>query len=186
MLFGRQLLYSSNATSTVVRNLTVLSSTIDKINCISNHFLDRWGHEYVVNLRETQRTSKVNINFLKINVNDIVLVIYQKVPRHFWRTSIVTRVLPSRDSEVRWAIVRIAKINTILKRHVNNLFTVENIYNDTNQTNKENHREIVSPFPCCPVNRNYLWKKTQIGKESQFYFTTTKNRLSEYDGGRAS
>ena len=30
LLFGRQLLYSSNTTSTVVRNLTVLSSTTDQ------------------------------------------------------------------------------------------------------------------------------------------------------------
>ena len=44
LLFGRQLLYSSNTTSTVGRNLTILSSTIDKINCIHNHFLDRWRH----------------------------------------------------------------------------------------------------------------------------------------------
>ena len=42
LLFGRDLLYSSNTTSTVVRNLTVLSSTTDKINRISNHVLDRW------------------------------------------------------------------------------------------------------------------------------------------------
>ena len=53
LLFGRQLLYSSNTTSTVVRNLTVLSSTTDKINRISNHFLDRWRHGHVGNLRET-------------------------------------------------------------------------------------------------------------------------------------
>ena len=90
LLFDRQLLYSSNITSTVVRNLTVLSSTTDKINRISNHFWDRWRHEYVVNLRETQQTSKLNINSLKINVNDIVLVFYEKVPRHFWRIAIVT------------------------------------------------------------------------------------------------
>ena len=37
----------------------------------------------MVNLHETQRTSKLNISFLKINVDDIVLVIYEKVPRHF-------------------------------------------------------------------------------------------------------
>ena len=37
LLLGRQLLYSSNTASTVVRNLTVFSSTIDKINRISNH-----------------------------------------------------------------------------------------------------------------------------------------------------
>ena len=46
-LFGRQLLYSSNITSTVVRILTVLLSTADKINRISNRFLDRWRHEFM-------------------------------------------------------------------------------------------------------------------------------------------
>ena len=82
LLFGRQLLYSPNTTSIVVRNVIVLSSTTDKINRISNHYWDRWGHEYVVNLREIQGTSKLNTNSLKINVNDIVLVFYEKEPRH--------------------------------------------------------------------------------------------------------
>ena len=81
LLFGRQLLYSTNTTSTVVRNLDILSSTSDKINRISNHFLDMWRHGYIVNLRETQRISKL----------------YEKVPRHFWGIAIVAQVLPSRD-----------------------------------------------------------------------------------------
>ena len=39
---------------------------------------------YVVNLRETQRTSKLNINSLKVNVNDIVLVFFMKrCPNNF-------------------------------------------------------------------------------------------------------
>ena len=83
MLFGRQLLHSCNRTSTVVTNLTVFSSITDKINRISNHFWDRWRNENVVNLRETQRTSKLNINFPKISVNDIMLVYVEKVPRQF-------------------------------------------------------------------------------------------------------
>ena len=66
LLFGRQLLCYSNTTSAVIRNLTVLSSTTDKINRISNHFWHRWRHEYVVNLCETQRASKLNINSQKI------------------------------------------------------------------------------------------------------------------------
>ena len=89
--------------------------------------MDRWRHEHVVNLRERQRTLKLNINSLQINVNDTVLVIYEKVPRYYWRISIVTQVLPSRDSEIRLAMVRIAKTNAILKRPINNLFAVENI-----------------------------------------------------------
>ena len=99
-----------------------------------------------MNLCETQRISKLNIDSLKIDVNDIALVFYEKVLRHFWRIAIVTRVLPNRDSELRGAIVRIAKTNTIIKRPVNNLFAAENIYHDTNQTDKTSHREIASSF----------------------------------------
>ena len=62
LLFGRHLLCYTNTTSIVVRNLTVLSNTADKISGISNYFLNRWWHEYVVNLVETQRAPKVNIN----------------------------------------------------------------------------------------------------------------------------
>ena len=70
------------------------------------------------------------------------------------------RVLPSRDST-----------NTILKRHVNKLFAIENIYHDSKQTDKVNHKEIASPFPCCPVNREYSWKKTQIEKKRILLYT---------------
>ena len=65
LLFGRQLLCYSNTTSAVIRNLTVLSSPTNKINGISNLFWHRWRHEYVANLRETQRASKLNINSQK-------------------------------------------------------------------------------------------------------------------------
>ena len=56
LLLDGQLLLSSNTTSTVAINLTVLSCTTDKINRISNYFWDS-----VVNLRETHRISKLNI-----------------------------------------------------------------------------------------------------------------------------
>ena len=66
LLYGRQLLCYSNTTSTVVWNLIVLSSIPDKINRISSRFWHRWRHEYVVNLRETQQASKLNINSQKL------------------------------------------------------------------------------------------------------------------------
>ena len=107
-----------------------------------------------MNLHKTQRTSKVNIDSLKINIIDIVLVFFEKVPRHFWKISIVTRVLPSRDSEIRGVVVRVAKTNRILKCPINKLFTVENTYHNTNQTDKASNKEML-PAPCCPVNREY-------------------------------
>ena len=66
LLFVRQLLCYSNTTSAVIRNVAVLSRTNDRINRFSNHFWHRWRHEYVVNLRQTQRASKLNINSKKL------------------------------------------------------------------------------------------------------------------------
>ena len=85
---------------------------------------------------EIQQTLKLNINCAKNNVNDIVLVYDEKVPRHFLRIAVAVGVLPSRDSEIRWAVVRIAKTNTTLKRPVSKLLIVENTYHNTEKTDK--------------------------------------------------
>ena len=82
-----------------------------------------------------------------MNVSDIMLVFYEKVPRHFWRIVIVTRILPSGDYEIRGAIVRIAETNTILKRPVNKLFAVENTYHDTNKQ----IRQVIKRQPTLPL-----------------------------------
>ena len=104
-------------------------------------------HKYVVNLHETQRTSKLNINSPKFNVSDVVVVYDEKVPTHFCKIAIVTGILPSRDSEIKGAIVRMAKTNTILKRPVNKLFTVENTYYNTDQTNKAREQKLRREAP---------------------------------------
>ena len=72
-----------------------------------------------------------------------MLVFYEKVPRQFWRIAIVTRVLPSRDYEIRGAIVRIVKTNTILKCPANKLFAVENTYHDTKKADKAREQKFI-------------------------------------------
>ena len=67
LLFGRQPSCYSNTTSAVFRNLTVFLSTTDKINRISNHFWQRWRHEFVVNLHLIQQASKENIHSQKLS-----------------------------------------------------------------------------------------------------------------------
>ena len=86
-------------------------------------------------LSETQRTSKLYVNFSKINVNNIAIA-YDSGAQNLWIIATVTGVLPSRDSEIRGAIVDIAKTNTIFKRSINKLFTIKNTYYNTSQKDK--------------------------------------------------
>ena len=64
------------------------------------------------------------------------------MPRHFWIIAIVTGVLPSRDSEIKGAIVRIKKTNAILKCPGNKLFPIEYTYHDANQTHKAREQKL--------------------------------------------
>ena len=97
MLFRRQLLCYPNTKSTLIRNLTVLSSSTDKINSFSYHFWPRCKHEYVVNLHETNG----NQNWILTPKNYVVVVYDENVPRHFWRIGTVTQVLLSRDFDTK-------------------------------------------------------------------------------------
>ena len=54
----------------------------------------------------------------------------------FGRIATVTGLLPGRDSKIRRTIVKIGKTNTIFKRPVSKLFTVENTYHGAKQTGK--------------------------------------------------
>ena len=71
-----------------------------------------------------------------------MLVYDEKVPRHFWINAVVTEILPSGDFEIRARIVKIANNNTVLKRPLNILFTVENTYHYSNQTDKARKQKL--------------------------------------------
>ena len=71
-----------------------------------------------------------------------MLVYGEKVPKHFWRIAIVAGLLLNRGSETRGAIVKSAKTNAIPKRLINKLFTIENTYHDTNQTDKAREQKL--------------------------------------------
>ena len=128
----------SNTTSTIVRNLIVLSSTTDKISHISNHFWHRWRHEYVVNLC---KTTSIKIKY-KLPKNYAVLVYDEKVPKHFWRVAIVTGVLSSKDSETKRSDSRIEKANATLKHRVNKFFPTEYTIHDSKQTEKAREQKL--------------------------------------------
>ena len=86
-----------------------------------DHFWNRWRKEYVSYLRETQRLTPER-NSEAVNVNDIVLVYDEKVPRHLWRIGRIIKLLESNDNKVRGAEVRLGKTKAVIRRPVNKLY----------------------------------------------------------------
>ena len=75
--------------------------------------------------------------------------------------------------------MRIVKINTILICLVNKLSAIENTCHDTDQTDKASHKEIASPFLCCPANCEYLLRKNQINSALQHLRTDFPSMMAE-------
>ena len=136
LLSGKQFLWYSNTTSTVVRNLTVLSSTTDKINRIRNDFVETW-----ICSKFMWDTTSIKIKN-KIPKNYVALIYDEKVPRHFWRIAMVIGVLLVEIRKQKGAILRIKKANAILKHPANKLFPTEYTYHDTNWTDKARKQKL--------------------------------------------
>ena len=96
----------------------------------------------------------------------------------------LTEVLPGRDSEIRGAIVSIAKTNTILKRSVNKLFLTENTYHDTNQTDTAREQKLRREAAVIgELNRKYECQlREHWGKES--FIITNMNLLMRFNKTR--
>lgn len=70
---------------------------------MSNHFWKRWVIEY---LPMITRTSKWHERCYPLQVNDIVVICENSMPRNSWQKAVVVEVKTSSDGQVRSALVR--------------------------------------------------------------------------------
>ena len=130
LLFGRTVnLFNSDHSEIIHNNVDIVVESRKIINII-NHFWTRWHKEYLCNLREHQKLTKVKTTLPIININDIVIVHEEKIPRSRWRLGRITELIYGRDNRVRSANVKLSKTDTIITRPINRLFPIEQL-NDT-------------------------------------------------------
>ena len=108
-----------------------------KLNNMVNHFWNRLQKENLCNLRETHKPNKLPI----IEVNDIVIVHVNKLPRTQRKLGLVTELIHDRDTKVREAKLRLSRTNTIIIRPVNKIYFVERL--KTNNTSASINKDTV-------------------------------------------
>ncbi|GBN64162.1 hypothetical protein AVEN_215715-1 [Araneus ventricosus] len=72
---------------------------------ILNNFWKRWKREYLLQSKGVNLNKNVNVK-TEFNINDIVLIGEEKVPRQLWKLGKVTDVHKGRDSKVRSASIQ--------------------------------------------------------------------------------
>ena len=124
LLYARRLESESLTTNNISYHaITDYSKFTDRLSQILNHFWNRWKTEYLSELTQLRSKSKAN-NKPLIQINDIVLIHEDLIPRLRWRVGKVEELIYSTDSQVRGAVVRIPNSQT-LKRPINKLYAIE-------------------------------------------------------------
>ncbi|GBN02759.1 hypothetical protein AVEN_65561-1, partial [Araneus ventricosus] len=89
---------------------------------ILNNFWKRWKREYLLQLKGANFNKNVNVK-TEFNVNNIVLLGEEKVPRQLWRLGKIIDVHKGRDGKVRSATIKTA--TGMMKRPIQLLYNLE-------------------------------------------------------------
>ena len=106
------------------------------IETVVNHYWERWRREYVLNLRNWKAKYK-RTNALVPEVNDVVVVFEEKVPRQSWCIGRITETITSHDGQIRGAKVFIGKSKAVIERPVNKLYPIELASENTMQNSSQ-------------------------------------------------
>ena len=141
LLYGRTLtLSNTNINDINYSNINPILES-QKLNNIANHFWNRWQKEYLCNFREIHKPNKLRTLLPIIEVNDIVIIHVDKLPKSQWKLGLVSELIPGRDTKVRGAKVSLSKTNTIITRPVNKLYLLERL--NTNITSATINKDTI-------------------------------------------
>ena len=130
LLFGRNLLTSNvnNNEDFIVEDCT---KRYKHMQTVLSHFWKRFYHEYLTSLREfnnAKSNKKRNINVP--NIDDVVIIYEEKMPRQKWRLGKILELIYGKDKNVRGAKVLVGKTGFMIERPINKLYPIEtSIYN---------------------------------------------------------
>ena len=75
-------------------------------NKLMNDFWTRFNNEYLCELRERHKVNMKRQNQDCVKLDDVVLIKDDKLPRSKWKIGVIEALLPSKDNQIRVAVVK--------------------------------------------------------------------------------
>ena len=97
------------------------------VNELMNNFWSRFKDEYLSELRERHKILKKRQSQELVQMNDVVLIKDDKLPRSKWKMGVIKSLQKSKDKCIRVANIKTRSNgkNLLLKRAVNLLYPIE-------------------------------------------------------------
>ena len=123
LLFGRKL-NPVNYDNELNIRVDHPNKKLKDIELVLGHFWKRWSSEYLTSLREFHKHNKNNQGNVP-NVDDILFIKEDKLPRQQWRIGRILELINSRDGKVRAAKIIVGKTKRVIERPINRLYPLE-------------------------------------------------------------
>ena len=143
-------------------NPEILTRRMRFLNTTLKQFWRRWRREYLLELRNSHRTTKRTTGSKTISVGDMVVIHSDQEKRGFWNLGLIQEVIPGRDGEIRGAVVRVSggkKHHKLLRRPVQLLYPLEvNYLNDDTDSRNDvpelgtHDSEMPTPEDLAPID----------------------------------
>ena len=126
LIYGRQLSYR-NMHPNIESNVVTTENRAKHINVIIEQFWKQWTKEYLTSLREYSTKKYRNNRNREISINDVVLIMDDRIPRQRWKYGKIINLFDSTDSKIRGALVNIFSNGRLIEIHrpINKLIPVE-------------------------------------------------------------
>ena len=138
----------------------------------SERFWKRWKKEYLLELREFHRTSRISKGVKEtVQEGQIITVYDEGQPRGLWRVGRIEEVIPGTDGMIRSARVRVQSKTgrtTVLKRPIQHLYPLEIGHEKDSQpeiitTDEDTENNGTPPIPQCEDERSSVNTETPQG-----------------------
>ena len=129
LIRGRRVTNSPNCSHfEIISTNETLSKRSRTQKHLLRQFTSQWCKDYLLSLRENQKTKSASRKFSRISIGDVVILKDNFTKRAFWKLAIVDSLLTGRDGEARAAVVRVSRPEgnpMLLRRSVKHLYPLE-------------------------------------------------------------
>ena len=149
VLYGRKINSSNTEICLTVTTINP-SRRLKYMETVILHFWNRWRPEYLTSLREYQKLQNTRKLSRISELNHIVIINDDKLPRHQWRLGRIIELIKGRDGEIRAVKLLVGKSRSVIDRPINLVYPIEYGIDSTDETSEMNSSECQN----VPVNRN--------------------------------
>ena len=136
LLYGRKVNISNTVNYETVTEINP-SRRLKYMETVILHFWNRWRTEYLTSLREYQSSQNARKLSRIPELNHIVIIKDDKLPRHQWLLGRIIELIKGKDNEIRAVKLLVGKTRSVIDRPINLIYPIDYGIDSSDETRRK-------------------------------------------------